>query len=91
MSVRVEFYGMARQRAGAAQCELDTAGGPLCLSQILRRLENQYPALVGVCLRDGQLCSGYIANLDGLQFVRDPATPVQPGQAVLILSADAGG
>ena len=91
MSVRVEFYGMVRQRAGTSHCELDTADGPLCLSQILRQLEQQYPALVGDCLQDGRLRTGYIANLDGREFVRDPTTPVRPGQAVLILSADAGG
>ena len=91
MSVRVEFYGIVRQRVGTSYCELEMADGPLCLSQILRRLEQQYPALASDCLQNGRLCTGYVANLDGQEFVMDPATPVRPGQTVLILSADAGG
>ena len=89
--MRVEFYGIVRQRVGDPHCELDTVDGPLCLSEILRQLQQQYPALASDCLDDGRLRSGYVANLDGQRFVWEPTTPVRSGQTVLILSADVGG
>ncbi len=91
MHVRVEFYGIVRQRAGTSCCELETDEDSLRLSEVLLRLERQYPVLVGDCLEHGQLRPGYLASLDGEQFVTDPDTPVSPGQSILILSADIGG
>jgi molybdopterin converting factor small subunit len=32
-----------------------------------------------------------MANLNGQRFVTDPATALKPGDAILILSTDAGG
>jgi molybdopterin converting factor small subunit len=91
MQVRIEFYGIVRQRTGTSCCDLETNDDSLQLSEVLLRLEQQYPALAGDCLDHGQLLPGYLANLDGKQFVTDPDTPVSPGQSVLILSADIGG
>lgn len=91
MPIRVEFYGIARLRAGAPSCELDDAAECACLGELLQRLERLFPTLARECLHNGRLCAGYLANLDGRTFVTDPATPLVPGQAVLILSSDAGG
>ena len=91
MHVRVEFFGIVRHRTGTSCCELETSKDSLRLSEVLLRLEQQYPALVGDCLEHGQLRPGYLANLDGEQFITDLDTPVSPGQSVLILSADIGG
>jgi molybdopterin converting factor small subunit len=91
MVVRVEFFGIVRHRAGIACCDVETRGTPVRLSDVLLCLEHQYPALAGSCLERGRLCAGYIANLDGQQFVTDPTTPLLAGQSVLIMSADLGG
>jgi hypothetical protein len=50
------------------------------------------PATSGVVAdAEGQLVSGLVFNLNGRNFVRDPQTPLQPGDRLLLLAADAGG
>jgi molybdopterin converting factor small subunit len=92
MSVRVEFYGLARQRAGTPNVDIAIPGQDSTLTEVL--------ALVGVALpqwRTSELWSEaglhpvLTANLDGQRFVADPLTPIRDGQSLLILSADAGG
>jgi len=85
--VRVELYGIPRRRAGIAALEIDGAR----LGDVLRALGTELPVLNEVCLDGDRLRQGYLANINGRNFVSDPATPLQPGDAVLILSVDAGG
>lgn len=86
-TIRVEFFGIPRQRAGLAETNLqaDTLG------QALDLLARQFPALGEACLLEGRLREGFLANINGQQFTRDPAAPLAEGDAVLILSADVGG
>jgi hypothetical protein len=37
------------------------------------------------------LSSGYACNVNGLQFVRNPAARINPGDKIFIVAADAGG
>ena len=85
--VKVEFYGIPRQRAGVA---FASACGP-SLADALTDLENQFPALADACVSGGRLQSGITANLGGQRFVTDPNTELHEGDVLLILSADAGG
>jgi molybdopterin converting factor small subunit len=87
MSVSVELFGIPRQRAGVARAE---AHGTR-LGDVLAELVRRFPALGDDCIADDRLKEGYLANLNGQRFVSDPATPLAPGDALLILSADAGG
>lgn len=87
MTVTVELFGIPRQRAGAAQVEIDGAR----LGEVLTALVARYPPLGNECIADGQLQPGYLANLNGRRFIADPNTELQSGDALLILSADAGG
>lgn len=87
MTVRVEFFGIPRQRAGTPRAEILGR----TLGEVLRGTAEQFPALRGECLEDGRLRPGYLANLNGRQFVTDPDTPLADGDCILILSADAGG
>jgi len=82
----VEFFGVPRQRAGVCQLEVkaDTLG------QLLRTLAAHIPSL-GELIAVDRLHSAIVANLNGDRFVSDPGTPLQEGDRVLILSADAGG
>jgi molybdopterin converting factor small subunit len=88
MSVRVEFYGIPRERAGVEAIELR---GPATLGQALAMLRGRLPGLAASCLDDDRLKSGYLANVNGERFTTDPAAILRPGDALLILSADAGG
>ena len=87
MSIRIEFYGICRHRAGVASIDVAAANLGDVIGQVAARL----PQLAGLCLADGRLQAGYVANVIGRTFTTDPATPLVSGDTVLFLSADVGG
>ncbi len=87
MSVRVEFYGIARRRAGVESIDVDAA----CLSEVIDRVTARLPQLAESCFDDQRLRPGYLANINGRIFTSDPNAPLRDGDCVMILSADAGG
>jgi molybdopterin converting factor small subunit len=87
MSVTVEFFGIPRERAGTAKTTV--AAGTL--GSALLELARCYPRFAESCLQSGSLAKGYVVNLNGERFVADVNTPLHTGDAILILSADAGG
>jgi molybdopterin converting factor small subunit len=82
----VEFFGVARQRAGVSdlQVKADTLG------QLLGTLVLRIPSF-GELITVDRLHSAMVANLNGDRFVDDPRTPLAEDDHVLILSADVGG
>jgi molybdopterin converting factor small subunit len=84
--MRVEFFGISRERAGVAELELQAES----LGQLLTTLAVRFPSF-GDVVQSGRLRSPFLANLNGDQFVSDPGTPLGENDCVLILSADAGG
>ena len=84
--MRIELLGLARERAGVAELEVqaDTLG------HLLAALEARFPALGDLIAAD-RLRPSIVANLNGDRFVSDPLTPLRDSDCVLILSADAGG
>lgn len=84
--MHVEFLGVPRQRAGISELEVQAN----TLGQLLGTLATQIPPL-GELIAVDRLHSSFIANLNGDQFISDPATPLVRDDRVLILSADAGG
>jgi molybdopterin converting factor small subunit len=87
MSVRIEFYGIARQRAGVEFFEVEGK----TLGEVFDRLQVELPEFSAACLKDGKLRSGFLANVNGQTFLSKRETPLNDGDAVLFLSADAGG
>ncbi|HLJ93339.1 MAG TPA: MoaD/ThiS family protein [Gemmataceae bacterium] len=85
--VTVEFFGMPRHRAGRA----DLAAPAGTLSQLLRCVERACPQLKDLCQADGGLSPHYLLSINGAPFVTDLRHEVQPGDHLLLLSADAGG
>ena len=84
--MHVEFLGVPRQRAGISKLEVQAG----TLGQLLGTLAAQIPTL-GELIDVDRLHSAFAANLNGDQFVSDPATLLSENDCVLILSADAGG
>ena len=84
--MHVEFLGVPRQRAGISQMEVQAN----TLGQLLETLATQLPPL-GEFIALDRLHTSFVANLNGDQFISDPATPLLNDDCVLILSADAGG
>ncbi len=87
MSVRIEFYGIPRQRAGVDSVDVDACS----VAAALAALDVRIPEFARACLSHGRLRAGYVANLNGRKFLSDPHTPLHDGDALLILSTDAGG
>ena len=83
--VRVEFYGLARLRAGVAEltAEAGTVGEALGAAQA---------ACPGLrVLRDSRVSPEFLVSVGGRRFTADPDEPLADGDAVLVLGADAGG
>ena len=91
MPLRVEFFGIARQRAGISQLEVELPAGGASLGAVLDLVGQQLPAFGRECVRGGQLHPTLTANVGGERFVVEPGTVLRDGQSLLILSADAGG
>jgi molybdopterin converting factor small subunit len=87
MSVRIEFYGIPRRRAGVEAVEIEAG----TLEQALAALSRELPEFARTCVAHNRLKAGYLANLNGRFFTTDPQATLQPGDCVLILSADVGG
>jgi len=91
-TVTVELFGVAQLVTKTKEVSLMLASGAT-LAQVFQQLAELHPVLRGrVIDADGSgLASGYACNLNGLAFVKDFRTQVQPGDKIFLLSADAGG
>jgi molybdopterin-guanine dinucleotide biosynthesis protein A len=85
--VRVELFEGARQRAGLAAVDVEAR----TLGEALSALAERCPGLVPEVVQGGRLAPHWRASINGTQFVVRPETPLSDGDAVLILSALAGG
>jgi molybdopterin-guanine dinucleotide biosynthesis protein A len=86
-SVVVEFYGVPRLRAGLSRLEVSARS----LGDALTELGHTCPALLGTILNGREVLPEYAVNLNGEQFIRDPATPLHEGDSLILLSVDVGG
>jgi molybdopterin-guanine dinucleotide biosynthesis protein A/molybdopterin converting factor small subunit len=88
----VELFGAARMVAQQPEVPLVLRPGAT-VADVLAALADSLPVLVGPVLRrdDSRLVDGYVCNVNGLDFVRRADAAINPGDRILILSADAGG
>ena len=91
MTIQVEFFGIARARAGTSQATVLPDRESATLQEILEALAQKFPDWATTCLDAGRLRDGFIVSVDGEQFVRDLQTVIFCHQSVLLLSTDAGG
>jgi molybdopterin converting factor small subunit len=92
MQIRIEFFGIPRSRAGAAECTLTVLGqDEVTLAEAIQLLGERFPALRDECLAADRPAPGYALNLNGQRFLREPQTLLQHNDCLLLLSADAGG
>ncbi len=87
MSVRVEFFGLARKQAGVEflDVEADDLGTAILVTG------KKLPQLSEACFNGNRMRSGFIVNVNGNEFTNDPMRLLNSGDSILILSADAGG
>ena len=85
--IRVEFFDVARARAGTGAVDVEAG----TLGDALRAAVAACPGLEPEIIRDGRLARHWRASLNGREFLDDPDARLEPGDAVLVLSALAGG
>lgn len=78
---------MARHRADVASVDLTASS----LIEVVVQLEERFPTLSELCIRDDQLAPGWLLNINGTNFTRDLTTPLNDNDSVLLIPADAGG
>ena len=88
----VELFGVARLLAKTKDVSL-ALPTDATFSHVFAALAEKLPVLVGrVISPDGdRLVNGYACSVNGLDFVRTATATVNPGDSIIILSADAGG
>lgn len=88
----VELLGVARLRAKAKKVALELPRDAT-LGQVFLALAERLPALVGPVITPAKnaLVDGQACNINGTDFIRDFRAPIQSGDRIFILSADAGG
>ena len=100
VDITVELFGTARVKAGASVVPLRIPA-QATLSELAGALARQCPALLGNAISgdDGgssapMIQQGYVINRNGLEFLSEDGVAcleLQPGDALLLLSNQAGG
>lgn len=85
--IRVELFEMARRLAGTATVDVDGR----TLGEVLTAVAARHPALVPEVIDGDRPGVRWRASIGGRRFVEDPATPVAPGDRIVLISALAGG
>jgi molybdopterin converting factor small subunit len=83
--VRVEFYGLARLRAGRTELLVEAA----TIDTALAAADAACPPLRS--RRDNGMSPEYRISVGGRYFTDNPSEPLADGESLLVLGADAGG
>jgi molybdenum cofactor guanylyltransferase len=88
----VELFGVARLLAKTQVIPL-TLLPDASLADVLAAIARRLPILVGRVIDSDNmsLSAGFACNINGITFLRDPATKIRPDDKIFIISADAGG
>jgi molybdopterin converting factor small subunit len=88
----VELFGVARLLAKTQVIPLILLPDA-SLADVLAAIAQRLPILVGRVIDSDKmsLSAGFACNINGITFVRDPATKIRSEDKIFIISADAGG
>jgi molybdopterin converting factor small subunit len=92
LTCTVELFGVARLLAKTQVISL-VLSRDATLAHALSAVAQRLPILVGRVIDSDlkSLCAGFACNLNGITFLRDPATKIRSDDKIFIISADAGG
>lgn len=92
LSCTVELFGVARLLAKTQVISLSLSRDAT-LADVLSAVAQRLPILVGRVIDSDKmsLSAGFACNINGITFVRDPATKIRSEDKIFIISADAGG
>lgn len=85
--ITVEFFGVAKLKAGRPSIDVEASD----VGTVLLAVAERIPTFADACLREGKLRPEFLLSINGRQFTSRGETPLSDGDAVLIVSADAGG
>jgi molybdopterin converting factor small subunit len=85
--ITVELFGIPRARAGRSEFATQANSA----REALTELTLACPGLGELFTTDGRLAPQYLLSRNGGQFILDLTKPLQAGDRLLLLSADAGG
>jgi molybdopterin converting factor small subunit len=85
--ITVEFFGIPRHRAGRPELTVPAR----TVAELIATIERECPGLAGLRRDDGGLAPHYLLSINGERFTADQQQELQPGDRLLLLSADAGG
>ena len=89
--IRIEFYGIPRQRVGSPGYHLPVNQQEIQLSELIEQLTQRFPSLQPDCFSQGLISPNVKLSLDGEHFVTDIDAWINIRQTLLVMSADAGG
>ncbi len=92
MQLTVEFLGQARRLAQTKEVTV-LLDGPASFRDVLRRVAEQYPALVGPVIAPQSFGTipSYMLNVDGRRVVGDLDAAAADGQRLILMFVEAGG
>ena len=90
--IRVELFGVPRVIAGRRDVDIAVPSEG-CYGDLVAALAEVCPSLVGRAIRPdlSALEAGYVFNLNGMSFLDGSELRLNPGDALLLLSSQAGG
>ncbi|MBA61665.1 MAG: hypothetical protein CMJ76_04800 [Planctomycetaceae bacterium] len=91
MKIKIEYFGIPRQRVGVASESYEFDGEETGIHDILRAVADKHPAFQQHCMDGETINKHMVVNLNGNQFFQSQDGVTRDGDALLILSMDAGG
>ena len=91
MKITIEYYGIPRQRVGIASELYEFDCEEMGIHDVIRIVAKKHPAFEKHCMDDGIVNKHMTVNLNGNQFFHSEDGIARDGDALLILSMDAGG
>ena len=85
--VTIELYGVPRMRAGRDEVTVEA----VCLGDALAALGRECPVLAPSVVDGQRLQPSYVVAINGVQFTSDAKHLLRDGDAIVLLSSDAGG
>ncbi len=85
--IRVELYEVARRIAGVADIEIEAA----TLGEALSAVRTRFPALEPDVIVGNRLATHWRVSRNGRDWIEAPETPLEAGDALVLVSALAGG
>ena len=91
MKIKIEYFGIPRQRVGVATETYEFEREEMGIHEVLRAVAKKHPAFRQHCMDGDSINKHMTVNLNGNQFFQSQEGITRDGDALLILSADAGG